>query len=208
MAAMAPTLDPMPVVRDAAQFPRDSGSLLERAVFNHRRLVMLACVLATVLLGWFASRVTLNASFEKMIPVGHPYIQNYLEHKNELRGLGNTLRVVVENTDGDVFGARYLHALRRINDELFLTPGVDRAWVKSLWMPAVRWTEVTEEGFQGGPVMPDNFDGSPAKVEQLRLNVARAGLAGSLVANDYRSSAIVLPLLDIDTKNCERLDLL
>jgi hypothetical protein len=26
-----------------------------------------------------------------------------------------------------------------------LTPGVDRAWVKSLWTPAVRWTEVTEE---------------------------------------------------------------
>jgi hypothetical protein len=24
----------------------------------------------------------------------------------------------------------------------------------------VRWTEVTEEGFRGGPVMPDNYDGS------------------------------------------------
>ena len=26
----------------------------------------------------------------------------------------------------------------------------------------MRWTEVTEEGFQGGPVMPDNYDGSAA----------------------------------------------
>ena len=52
--------------------------------------------------------------------------------------------------------------LKQINDELFLTPGVDRAWLKSLWTPGVRWTEVTEEGFQGGPVMPDNYDGSPA----------------------------------------------
>jgi predicted RND superfamily exporter protein len=208
MAAPSQALDPMPVVRDLADFPRDSGSLLERGVFNHRRLVMLACVIVTVLLAWCASRVALNASFEKMIPVGHPYIQNYLQHKNDLRGMGNTLRVVVENTQGDVFDPRYIEALRRINDELFLTPGVDRAWVRSLWMPAVRWTEVTEEGFRGGPVMPDNFDGSRASVDKLRLNVARAGLVGSLVANDFKSSAIVLPLLERDPKTGQRLDYL
>jgi predicted RND superfamily exporter protein len=196
MTSIATDNDPMPVVRDLRDFPRASGNVLERAVFNHRRLVLLACLLATLALAWCAARVQLNASFEKMIPTGHPYIRNYLENKDELRGLGNTLRVVVENTGGDVFEPRYLDALKHINDELFLMPGVDRAWVKSLWMPAVRWTEVTEEGFQGGPVMPDDYDGSPASVQRLRMNAARAGLLGALVANDYRSSAVVLPLLD------------
>jgi predicted RND superfamily exporter protein len=204
-ADIDPGIDHMPVVRELRDFPQGSGNALERAVFNHRRLVMLACLVVTLVLAFFAARVSLNASFEKMIPTGHPYIQNYLQNKAELRGLGNTLRVVVENTRGDVFDAKYLDALKHINDELFLTPGVDRAWVKSLWMPAVRWTEVTEEGFQGGPVMPDNFDGSPASVAQLRLNAARAGLVGSLVANDFRSSAIVLPLLD-KTPDGQRLD--
>lgn len=104
----------------------------------------------------------LAASFEKMIPSGQPYIQNYLKHKDDLRGLGNALRVVVENPGGDIFDPAYLDALKQINDELFLTPGVDRAWVKSLWTPAVRWTEVTEEGFRGGPVMPDAYDVSAA----------------------------------------------
>jgi predicted RND superfamily exporter protein len=198
-------VDQMPVVRDLAHFDRASGNALERAVFNHRRLTVLACLLATLVLGFFALRVQLNASFEKMIPTGHPYIQNYLQNKAELRGLGNTLRVVVESANGDVFDPRYLDALKHVNDELFLTPGVDRAWVKSLWMPAVRWTEVTEEGFQGGPVMPDNFDGSADAVQRLRMNAARAGLVGSLVANDFKSSAIVLPLLD-KTPDGARLD--
>ena len=67
-----------------------------------------------------------------------------------------------EHAKGDIYDPQYLDALKKINDELFLTPGVDRAWMKSLWTPAVRWTEVTEEGFRGGPVMPDNYDGSPA----------------------------------------------
>ena len=87
-----------------------------------------------------------------------------------------------------------------------LTPGVDRAWVKSLWTPAVRWTEVTEEGFRGGPVMPDNYDGSPKAIEQLRGNIARSGIVGSLVGNNFRSSMILVPLLDNDPTTGERID--
>jgi predicted RND superfamily exporter protein len=70
----------------------------------------------------------------------------------------------------------------------------------------VRWTEVTEEGFQGGPVMPDNYNGSDSATEQLRLNIARSGLVGSLVGNDFKSSMIVVPLLDQDPTTGQRID--
>ena len=70
----------------------------------------------------------------------------------------------------------------------------------------VRWTEVTEEGFRGGPVMPDNYDGSPAPTEQLRANIARSGIVGSLVGNDFKSSMIVVPLLDNDPTTGKRID--
>jgi hypothetical protein len=207
MAHVADDLDQMPVVRDLAHFDPRSGNLLERLVFNHRSLVMAACLLLTVVLGALAfTRLGLNASFEKMLPQGHPYIQNYLDHRKDLRGLGNAVRVVVEAVDGNIHDPRYLEVLRQINDELFLTPGVDRAWVKSLWTPAVRWTEVTEEGFRGGPVMPDNYDGSPKAVEQLKQNIARSGIVGSLVSSDGRSSMIFVPLLDVDPRTGARID--
>ncbi len=207
MATVTDDLDQMPVVRNLADFDQQSGNWLERLVFNNRTAVMIACAVATLVLAWFAAtRLSLNASFEKMLPAGHPYIQNYLAHKTELRGLGNAMRVVVENTGGDIFDPAYLEALKQINDELFLTPGVDRAWVKSIWTPVVRWTEVTEEGFRGGPVMPDAYDGSPATVEQLKQNIARAGIVGSLVATDFKSSMIFVPLLDKDPRTGERID--
>lgn len=191
----------------ADRFDPASGSRLERLVFHNRRVVLAVCLLLTLVLGAVAiARLGLNASFDKMIPRGHPYIQNYLENRTELRGLGNSLRIVVENPRGTVDDPRYLEALKKIHDELFLTAGVDRAWVKSLWAPGVRWTEVTEEGFRGGPVMPDNYDGSPAATDQLRANIARAGLVGSLVGDDFRSSMIVLPLLDKDPVAGQRLD--
>ncbi|MBC5786149.1 RND family transporter [Ramlibacter sp. USB13] len=207
MHASALDADTTPLVPSADRFDHASGSRLERLVFNNRRVVLVVCLLLTVVLAAVASaRLTLNASFDKMIPRGHPYIQNYLENRAELRGLGNSLRIVVENPKGTVYDAKYLEALKKIHDELFLTPGVDRAWVKSLWAPGVRWTEVTEEGFRGGPVMPDNYNGSPAATDQLRANIARANLVGNLVGDDFRSSMIVVPLLDQDPSGGQRLD--
>ena len=161
----------------------------------------------TLALGLAAAfKLTLNASFERMIPQSHPYIVNYLENRNDLRGLGNSLRIVVESTRGDIHDPAYIETLKRIHDEVFLTPGVDRAWVKSLWAPAVRWTEITEEGFRGGPVMPDNYDGSSRANDQLRANIARAGIVGSLVGTDFKSSMLVVPLLDKDPSTGKGID--
>ena len=207
MSTLSTTLDVRPVAGDPADFDPRSGNLLERMVFNHRLPMLALCVLVTLLLGYAAAtRLALNASFEKMIPQSQPWISNYLTYQKDLRGLGNAIRVVVENADGDIFDPRYVDVVKRVNDELFLTPGVDRAWVKSLWAPSVRWTEVTEEGFRGGPVMPDAFDGSAASVDQLRQNIARSGIVGSLVANDFRSSMIFVPLLDRETGTGKRID--
>jgi predicted RND superfamily exporter protein len=207
MSAVTTDLDQMPVVRDLAEFDTRSGNLLERLVFNNRVLLIVVCAIVTVGLAYAAAtKLVLNASFEKMIPQSQPYIKNYLTYQKDLRGLGNAVRVVVENADGDIFDPAYIEALKQINDELFLTPGVDRAWVKSLWTPAVRWTEVTEEGFRGGPVMPDSYNGTPQSVEQLKQNIARSGIVGSLVANNFKSSMIFVPLLDKEPGTGKRID--
>ena len=199
MAARTDATEAMPVVERLEDFDQDSGSWLERVVFKNRPSILVASAIVSVVLGYVAAtKCVVNANFENMMPARHPFVQNYLENKQELRGLGNALRVVVENTRGDIYDPEYLEALRQISDELLLMPGVDRAWVRSLWMPGVRWTEVTEDGFRGGPVMPEDYDGSAATLEALRRNVQRAGVEGSLVGNDARSSVVFLPLLDRD----------
>ena len=130
-------IDQMPVVKDIKDFDQASGNILERIIFNNRLMIVIACVIVTLVLAVQASKLVVNASFEKMIPHNQPYIKNYLENKSELRGLGNSIRVIVENTDGNIFDPEYLEELKQITDELFLTPGVDRAWTKGIWMPAV-----------------------------------------------------------------------
>ncbi|MBF8747071.1 efflux RND transporter permease subunit [Pseudomonas monteilii] len=177
-------------------FDSTSGSLLERALFNHRALVLLLCLAVTLLLGWQASLLTLNASFEKTIPRDHPYIHNYLEHRQELAGLGNAVRIVVANPNGSIYDQGYLHSLQQLNDAVYLLPGVDRTAMKSLWTPSTRWTGVTEEGLEGGPVIPDGYDGAAASLDALKRNVERSNEIGQLVAFDQRSSIIYVPLLE------------
>jgi predicted RND superfamily exporter protein len=206
---MAPSdvqLEAMPVVAHPASFDKRSGNLLERLIFNHRLLLIAVCAVITLVLGFAASMLDVNASFEKMMPQSHPFIQNYRSHATELRGLGNSVRIVVESTRGDIYDPSYLKALRDINDKVYLIPGVDRSFMKSLWMPVVRWTEITEQGYKGGAVMPDTYDGSAASLSTLRLNVLRSGIVGSLVGNDHKSSMIFVPLLERDAATGKELD--
>lgn len=176
---------------------QNRAGLLERLIFNNRPVVILLCLLATLFLAWQASQIRPSTSFEKMIPLEHPYIQNMIEYRDDLANLGNTVRIAVAVKQGDIFNAQYMETLRQIHDEVFYINGVDRSALKSLWSPSVRWTEVTEEGFDGGEVIPQSYDGSRASLDELRSNILKSGQVGRLVANDFRSSIVDVPLLEV-----------
>ncbi len=55
---------------------------------------------------------------------------------------------------------------------------------------------MTEEGFAGGEVIPQTYDGSPESLDDLRDNVLRSGQIGRLVANNFKSSIVDVPLME------------
>ena len=196
-----------------SESPRDPTGLnggkppvAERLLFDNRVVVMVLFALLTLFFGYQALQLKPDASFEKMIPTSHPYIQNYLRNRADLASLGNSIRIIVQTTEGDIFDKDFQEALQKINDEVFYIAGVDRAGLQSIWTPNVRWSEVTEEGFRGGAVIPNSYDGSEASLDQLRTNVLRSGQVGRLVANNFKSATIIAPLTDINPDTGERLD--
>lgn len=201
-----PSMPADAVIADLNKFDQYSGTFAERLLFNNRLAIVAICLLTTLVLGYQALGLSLNAAYEKMIPTGHPYIANFLENRKQLAGMGNTLRIAVEAKDGTIFDAEYLDTVRKLSDEVFLIPGVDRPYMKSLWAPAVRWTGVTEDGLDGGPVIPDDYDGSPQSLEQVRINVERSGEIGQLVAANYKSSIILVPLQEKVAETGQRID--
>lgn len=180
--------------------------LLGTLLMGVRLPLLLLFALATVFFAWQASQLKPDASFEKMLPVSHPYIQNFLYRQDDLKGLGNSVRIIVETREGDIFTAEFQDLLQRITDEVFYINGVDRSALQSLWTPNTRWMEVTEEGFVGGAVIPDDYDGSERALEALRENVLKSGQIGRIVANNFKSTIIVAPLIETDPNTGERLD--
>ena len=200
------TQSDLPVISDLTQFDYQSGTFLEKLVFNNRAVVLGLCILTTLILGFQATKVQLQAGFEKTLPKAHEYVINYQDNKDNLKGLGNNLRIAVAVKEGTIFTPENLKFFESVNDEIFFIPGVNRNGMKSIFTPNTRWRVVTEEGFEGGPVIPGDFDGSERSIEEVKRNILRAGIMGDLVGNDQKSASIIVPLLDINPETGERLD--
>jgi predicted RND superfamily exporter protein len=179
---------------------------LERVIFSHRPILLFLFLLATVFFAWQTARLRPDASFEKMIPMEHPFVRAFMKHKSDLGAAGTTIQVAVESTTGDIFDPAYLDILQKVNDEVFYLEGVDRNRMRSLWTPNVRWIEVTEEGFEGDKVIDSHYDGSERAMQELRRNILRSGEVGRLVADNFDSSIVQAPLIDIDPTSGKPLD--
>lgn len=178
---------------------------LEDFILGKRRIILAIFAVVTAFMLWQVLGLKAETSLEKMVPLKHPYIQNLLKHKDDL-GLGNDIRIAVAVKNGDIFDVAYLETVKNITDDVFYFPGVDRAKLKSLWTPTVRWSEVTKDGFQGGEVT-QGYDGTEAGMDALRSNILRSGQVGRLVADDFKSTIVQIPLLEgekIDYKDLSR----
>lgn len=186
----------------------ESGRLPERLIFNSRPLVLLLFFVVSLFLTYQASHIKPDASFDKLIPQGHPFIQAMNRHMKDLMASGASIKISVAVKDGDIFTREYMEVLGQVADEVFYIPGVNKNGLLSLWSPNVRWTMVTEEGFEAGSVIPSDYDGSEASLKQLRINLNRSGIIGRMVADDYKSTIIEVPVYDKNPMSGERLNYL
>jgi len=184
----------------------DEEKLLERIIFSNRKILIICFSVITLFLGVQLMNLKPEASFEKMIPLEHPFIQVMLKHRGDLAASENSIQISVEAKRGDIFTKEYMQTLQEVNDTVFYLPGVDRTGLKSIWTPSVRWVEVTEEGFEGGPVIPDGYDGSAESIEQLRQNILKSGQVGRLIADNFKSAIVFVPIFDKNPSNNQPLD--
>lgn len=122
-----------PVISALDDFDHGSGSKVEQLLFNHRPLILILCAIVTLFLGFEATRVQLSANYLQTIPQRHPFIVNYLQHLEKLSIQSNAIRIAVVADNGTILNAHYLQVLQEINDKVYLLPGVNRPFMKSLW---------------------------------------------------------------------------
>jgi predicted RND superfamily exporter protein len=178
---------------------------LEEIVFRHRAVTLAVFAVITAVLGCFASRTRIDASFDKQLPTGHEYIDNFKKYRTQFGG-ANRIVIALVAKDGDIFTPEFFKTLKAVTDETYYLPGVDRAQVTSLFTPNVRYIEVVEDGLAGGNVIPADFTADAAGLAKVRQNVIKSGRVGMLVANDFSGAAVIASLLEVDPATGQRLD--
>jgi predicted RND superfamily exporter protein len=178
---------------------------VSRAIFGHRRAWLAFFAILTAFFAFSASRLSVDAGFNKMVPLQHPYMKVYREYE-KVFGSANRVAIALMQQHGDIYTKQYMAKLKALTDDVFLLNGVDRPSVKSLFTPNTRFIEVIEEGFAGGNVIPATFQGTEQDLRTVRSNVEKSSEVGRTVANDFSGALVVASLLETDPQTGKRLD--
>jgi len=180
---------------------------LERFAFGHRVLVLAVLAAFTLVMGFFALKLRMEAGFEKQMPIGHEYVKTFEQYRNQLFG-ANRLTIAVRSIDGRIWTKDGLTRLYDVTQAIAGMPNVDRVGVQSLWTPNTWINEITPEGFKVERVIPNTVQPetlTPEVIEKIKLATARGGFEGTLVGRDQASALITAELNEYD-KNGVKLD--
>ena len=174
-------------------------------LINNRYGIVAAFILVTIFMAYTMTGLKIETGFKKQLPLKHEYMQTFLQYEKEFGG-ANRVLVALSARDGDMFDAEFFNSIEEITDQVFFIPGVDRASVRSIFTPNVRFVEIVEDGFAGGNVIPANFAPSAAMFETVRGNIVKSGEVGRLVAGDFSGAMVWANLLEENPQTGEQLD--
>lgn len=181
-------------------------AFLAKILIAWRKPLGLLFLVITIGLGATALKTHLDPGFNKLIPMKHEYMAAYRDHASTFSGANRVMVSLHWKGEGDIYNAEFLKVLRKVTDEVFFIPGVNRAAVRSLFTSNVRYIEVTETGFTGDIVIPSRFGADAVALAQVRENVAKSGEIGRLVSNDLKSAMVQADLVEINPQTGEKLD--
>lgn len=173
------------------------SDFLANGLLNHRLVILTIGVLLTVFLAYQGLNQQLSPGFDKAIPLSHPYMKTFTDHRDEFGG-ANRVTIFVENRNGDMFSPEFFTVLEKITSDVLVMDGVDARTVTSLFTPNVNYVAVSEEGFTGSKIVPADFIATPDRIEEVKNNLFKSSEIGKTVAKDLSGALVIADLVEID----------
>ena len=174
-------------------------------LINNRYGIVALFLVITIGMLFAMSQLRIETGFKKQLPLKHEYMQTFLQYEKEFGGANRVLVALVAR-DGDMFTPEFFESFETITDQVFFIPGVDRASVRSIFTPNVRFVEIVEDGFAGGNVIPSDYAPSEEMFEQVRSNIVKSGEVGRLVSADFSGAMVWANLSEENPQTGEKLD--
>jgi len=174
-------------------------------LINNRYGIVVLFLAITIGMVFAMSQLRIETGFKKQLPLKHEYMQTFLQYEKDFGGANRVLVALVAR-DGNMFTPEFFEAFEDITDQVFFIPGVDRASVRSIFTPNVRFVEIVEDGFAGGNVIPSDYAPSEEMFERVRSNIVKSGEVGRLVSADFSGAMVWANLMEENPQTGEKLD--
>jgi len=182
--------------------------VVEPALYSARgrRASVILLALMTLAMLWQALQLRPDASFDKTVPLGHPYMQVLQRYQEDLGGGANAVLVALIQDRGDIYNAAFMASLKAATEEVEFIPGIDRARLSSIFTRNVRYLEVVDGGFRAEDVIPAQYQPTPEMLQGIRVAVGKAGVIGRLVSQDQRGAMVYAEVLERNPTSNARTD--
>jgi predicted RND superfamily exporter protein len=158
-------------------------------VLRFRAIIGGILLLISAILGYYCTKVNVATKFDDFFPINHPNVQLY--HQWQKYGGAQTLSVMIQVKDGDIFNYSVLKKIQDIQYDVDKLPGVDHNEVLSLASYRVSYAEATPGSLNIKPIMFPNVPKSPEDIAALK-KVVLANLANisQYVSPDLKSAVV------------------
>ena len=175
----------------------DTTSSISRSPITMVLVVLFLAV--TAFFGYRIREFQVYVAPEKSLPLNHPYLVAQ-QRERETFPAGNEVVVAVFPNDGDIFSKSFFEVIQRVTDDLFFMPGINRSTVQSIVTANTTYIDIVEDGFVGGTVVPEGFQGTDAELLRVRSNLLKSTAMGWLVGSGFEGAIVQARLVESDTR--------
>ncbi|MBW1840054.1 MAG: hypothetical protein JRI49_08975 [Deltaproteobacteria bacterium] len=158
-------------------------------IIEKRQWFLVIISLITLFFTFLLKDLKVYTRYADLLPQKHEYIKTHNRIRSQFGG-ANTVTMVLQVREGDIFNPTTLQKIRDITDELYLIPAVDRFKILSIGVNVLLDFVVTSGGFDFQPLMWPDVPKTQEEIEKLRERVYSSVFYGSFVWFDSKKTLI------------------
>jgi predicted RND superfamily exporter protein len=164
-------------------------------IIEKRVLVLTILSLISLFFVYKVKDIEVYTKFADLLPQGHEYIKVHNRIRAQFGG-ANTVNMVLQVKEGDIFNPTTLQKIRDITDELYLIPGVDRFKILSLAIDKLLDLVVISGGFDFVPLMFPEIPQTEEEIATLKERVYASVFYGGFVWFDSKKTLITVDFFE------------
>jgi hypothetical protein len=158
-------------------------------IIEKRLWFITAISLITLFFIFLLKDLKVYTKFADLLPQKHEYIKTHNSIRSRFGG-ANTVNMVLQVREGDIFNFTTLKKIRDITEELYLIPAIDRFKIFSLAVKIMSDLVAISGGFGFSPIMWPEIPKTQEEMETLKERVYASPFYGSFVWFDGKKVLI------------------